>query len=158
MKEHRVLITEPPNNDNKIREELVELMFESCQVPKLYLGNSAVMSLFAKGLTTGTVIDAGYGKTHTVPIYEGFAIPHATTEVPICGQDLSEYMLEMIQQKGREKGSNHQWTMAEKDAAMNTAEMIKHNHCRVAADYDAELKAANEGGGFSYAYDLPDNT
>jgi actin-related protein len=85
-------------------------MFETNQVPKLYLGNSAVLSLFAKGLTTGTVIDSGYGKTHTVPIYEGFAIPHATTEVPICGQDLTEYMLEMMQQKGREKGSNHQWT------------------------------------------------
>jgi actin, other eukaryote len=110
MQEHRVLITEPPNNDNKIREELVEIMFETNQVPKLYLGNSAVLSLFAKGLTTGTVIDSGYGKTHTVPIYEGFAIPHATTEVPICGQDLTEYMLEMMQQKGREKGSNHQWT------------------------------------------------
>lgn len=133
-------------------------MFETNSVPKLYLANSAVLSLFAKGLTTGTVIDAGYGKTHTVPIYEGFAIPHATTEVPICGQDLTEYMLEMIQQKGREKGSNHQWTQAEKDEHMAKAQMHKHNHCRVAADYDAELKAANEGGGFSETYTLPDQT
>jgi actin-related protein len=134
------------------------MMFEERNVPKLYLGNQAVLSLFAKGLTTGTVIDAGYGKTHTVPIYEGFAIPHATTEVPICGQHLTEYMLDMMQQKGREKGSNHEWSTAEKDAAMTAAQMIKHNHCRVAADYDAELKAANEGSGKSETYLLPDQT
>ena len=156
LAESRVLITEPPNNDNKIREELVQKMFEEYSVPKLYLGNQAVLSLFAKGLTTGTVIDAGFGKTHTVPIYEGFAIPHAITEVPICGQNLTEYMLEMMQQKGREKGSNHEWSQAEKDQVMAAAEMLKHNHCRVAADYDAELKAANDGGGRQELYTLPD--
>lgn len=83
--ETKMLVTEPPNNDPKVREELVKLMFEEYRVPKLYLGNQSVMSLFATGRTTGTVIDSGYGITHTVPIYEGFAIPHATTEVPLCG-------------------------------------------------------------------------
>jgi actin len=91
--ETKMLVTEPPNNDPKVREELVKLMFEEYRVPKLYLGNQSVMSLFATGRTTGTVIDSGYGITHTVPIYEGFAIPHATTEVSICGQDLTEYMM-----------------------------------------------------------------
>jgi actin-related protein len=37
--EHKVLITEPPNNDKRSREELVQLMFEEFKVPKLYLGN-----------------------------------------------------------------------------------------------------------------------
>jgi hypothetical protein len=41
---------------------------------------------------------------------------------------------------------------------MTEAQMHKHSHCRVAADYDAELKAANEGGGFSATYTLPDQT
>ena len=70
-------------------------------MPKLYLGNQAVMSLFATGRTTGTVVDSGYGITHTVPIYEGFAIPHATTEVPLCGQGLTEYMVQLWEEKAR---------------------------------------------------------
>ena len=41
---------------------------------------------------------------------------------------------------------------------MTAAQMIKHNHCRVAADYDAELKAAIEGGGRAENYTLPDQT
>jgi len=90
--EHKVLITEPPKNPKKNREELVQLMFEEFKVPKLYLGNQAVMSLFATGRTTGTVLDSGEGITHTVPIYEGYAIPHAITEIPICGRDLTKYM------------------------------------------------------------------
>lgn len=75
--ENKFLITEPPGNPKKNREELVEMMFETFKCPKLYIGNQAVLSLFATGLTTGTVVDSGEGITHAVPIYEGFAIPHA---------------------------------------------------------------------------------
>lgn len=94
--EHKVLITEPPNNPPKIREKLVDLMFTEFKVPKLYLGNQAVMSLFAIGRTTGTVLDSGEGITHTVPIYEGYAIPHAITEIPMCGRDLTKFMHQLI--------------------------------------------------------------
>jgi actin-related protein len=73
----KFLLTEPPNNPKKNREELVDMMFEHFEVPKLYIGNTAVLSLFATGRTTGTVLDAGEGVTHAVPIYEGYAIPHA---------------------------------------------------------------------------------
>jgi len=54
------------------------------------------LSLFATGKTTGTVLDAGEGVTHTVPIFEGYAIPHAITEIPICGKDLTDYMHNLI--------------------------------------------------------------
>ena len=62
------------------------------KVPKLYIGNSAVLSLFSTGKTSGTVLDSGEGITHTVPIYEGYAIPFATTEIPICGSSLTKFM------------------------------------------------------------------
>ena len=90
------MITEPPNNPRAIREEFVSLMFEELKVPSLYMGNQAVMSLFATGRTTGTVLDAGEGVTHTVPIYEGYAIPHFITEIPICGRDLTNYMVQLL--------------------------------------------------------------
>jgi len=77
---------------------LYRYRFSEFKVPKLYIGNQAVLSLFATGRTTGTVLDSGEGITHTVPIYEGYAIPFATTEIPICGKDLTKYMHSMLHQ------------------------------------------------------------
>lgn len=37
--EHKILITEPPKNEKKVREELVDLMFNEFKCPKLYIGN-----------------------------------------------------------------------------------------------------------------------
>lgn len=150
--DHKLLITEPPNNDSKIREELVKRLFEEYKVPKLYLGNQAVMSLFATGRTTGTVVDAGYGITHTVPIYEGFAIPHATTEVSLCGQGLTEFMVQLWQEKANARG----WQVELGAEDLAEAEIFKIKYSRVASDYDAELKSANEGNGASIEYKLPD--
>ena len=94
--EHKIMLTEPPNNPKKNREELVELMFTEFKCPKLYLGNQSVLSLFATGRTTGTVLDSGEGITHTVPIYEGYAIPHAIEEIPLSGRDLTMHLYEML--------------------------------------------------------------
>ena len=52
-------------------------MFESFNVPALYVATQGVLELYAAGRYTGTGLSCGEGCSFSVPIYEGFSIPSA---------------------------------------------------------------------------------
>ena len=57
--------------------DILQIMFETFNVPGFYVSIQAVLSLYASGRTTGIVFDSGDGVSHVVPIYEGKQIlPH----------------------------------------------------------------------------------
>jgi actin-related protein len=97
---HPVLLTEPPLNPLKNREKMIEIMFEKYQVPGFYVAVQAVLSLYASGRTTGIVMDCGDGVSHTVPVYEGYAIPHAIRRLDVAGRNLTEYMQRLLMLRG----------------------------------------------------------
>merc|ERR1712188_292516 len=79
-----VLLTEAPMNPKENREKMTQIMFETFSARRFYVAIQAVLSLYASGRTTGVVVDCGDGVSHTVPIYEGYSMPHAMQRINLA--------------------------------------------------------------------------
>jgi actin-related protein len=87
-------LTEPPLNKKEEREEMTKIMFETFNVPAMYVAIQAVLSLYSysTGITTGIVCESGDGLTCASPIYEGLLLPHAVGKMKIAGHELTLFL------------------------------------------------------------------
>jgi len=145
--ERNVMLTEAPLNPKNNRERMTTIMFETFNTPGIYIGIQAVLSLYSAGKTTGIVMDAGDGVTHFVPIFEGYAFPHAIMRINLAGRDLTEYLLKILSERG-----HHLTTSAEQEIVKDIKEKLTY----VSLDFDAELKEAQKSSSKDAQYEMPD--
>merc|ERR1712036_91277 len=69
--EHPVLLTEAPLNPKANREKMTQIMFETFNVPAMY-----------------------------VAIHEGHALPHAILRLDLAGRDLTDWMVKLLTERG----------------------------------------------------------
>jgi len=145
--EHPVALTEAPLNPRSNRETMAEIMFETFNVPAIYVAMQAVLSLYASGRVTGLVLDIGDGVSHIVPIYEGFALSHAIKRIDLAGRDITRYLQRLLRQNGYSFNST-----AEQEIVRD----IKEKLCYVAVDSEKELMLSKKITGMEKSYMLPD--
>lgn len=120
--EYSIIVTEKPLSMRSHREKQCQIMFETFHVKSYYSAIQAALTLFSLGKTTGIVYDSGEGVSHTVPLYEGYGLPHAMAQGSISGSDLTNYLIKIL--------NNEQ-------IDFNSANHMKENICAVAFDYVA---------------------
>ncbi|XP_076816787.1 actin, cytoplasmic 3-like [Clavelina lepadiformis] len=139
--DYKVLISEKEINPKRNRERMTQIMFEKFATPAMVLAKQSVLALYATGRTTGLVIDSGHGVTYSVPIYEGYALPHAVIKLDFGGENLTDYFKKLINERGYSFT-----TTAEREIVRD----IKEKLCYVAFDFEQEIQTTTDSLKKSY--------
>lgn len=122
-------------------------MFETFNIPAIYIAIQAILSLYSSGRTTGIVLDSGDGVTHSVPICEGYSLPHAIVRLDFAGRDITRFLIQLLMERGY--GFT---TSAEREIVRDMKERL----CYVALDYEVEKAAGVRTNIIERSYELPD--
>ena len=134
--EHPVFLTEPPIVPKGYREKMIQIMFETFNVPAYCDANQCLLSLYTAGPTTGIVLDVGGDTSKVCSIYGSYPINDSVVQHNIAGRDITEYLRKLLNKKG--------YNFSDDFYEMEIIRDIKEKHGYVAYDFDDEMgKAAN---------------
>ena len=143
--EHLVLPTDAFLNPKAYRVRMTLTLFETLKAPAMYMASQTV--LYVSGQTMGLVMDSCDGVLHTVPIYGGYALPHAILRLDLAGRDLTEHLMKIFTERRYSFT-----TTGEREIGRG----VKEKLCYIAFDYDTELKSTAECSDKKQTHMLPD--
>jgi len=141
--EHYVTLTEPPLNTPENREYTAEIMFETFNVPGLYIAVQAVLALAASWTSsevksrtlTGTVVDSGDGVTHVIPVADGYVIGSCIKHIPLAGRDITGFVQQLMRDRKEPIPAGE---------SLEVAKRVKEMHCYTCPDLVKEYAKYDE--------------
>ncbi|KAI0912363.1 actin family [Ustulina deusta] len=143
----KILLTEPPMNPLKNREQMCEVMFERYEFGGVYVAIQAVLALYAQGLSSGVVVDSGDGVTHIVPVYESVVLNHLTRRLDVAGRDVTRNLIALLLRRGY---------ALNRTADFETVRQIKEKLCYVSYDLELDKRLSEDTTVLVESYTLPD--
>jgi actin-related protein 2 len=145
--DHNILLTEPPLNPTKNKENFLKFMFETYGFKGVKVSIQAVLVLYAQGLLTGVVVDSGDGVTHIVPVYDGVCPRNLIARLDVAGRHMTQYLIKLLQLRGYNLN---------RSADFETVRQIKEACCYTGYNLDVEKRLALETTVLVTTYELPD--
>lgn len=127
--EHPVLIVESLICPKADREKVLQIMFETFNVPCVFLAKAEMMALYASRSLTGVVISLGAGVSFVTPFYEGFPLSHARARLQCAGADL-DAQLQILMKPLFDAKTRRE---------MDILRKAKEGLCYIADDFEAEM-------------------
>lgn len=93
-----VLMTDSPFNRKENRTKMAEILFEKFKVKSFQVMNTAALSMYSTGKVSGLIAESGEGLTYTVPIFEGYVLPHAMVKLDIAGHDITNSLVNQLEE------------------------------------------------------------
>lgn len=147
LEELPILIADPlplGQSQHPARMWVAEMMFERFKVKSLAIFNTAALSLFSTGRTRGLVVESGDGLTQAVPVFEGYAIPHAINKMDIAGIDITTEVQQLMREHTEYAGNPKHM------------QALKEKVCSVALEYDAAIRGPDTCDEEGKSFELPD--
>ena len=99
-KDRRVVLLESLLGETRLKDELVEVLFNHFEVLSILFAPSHLMPLYGLGLQNALVVDVGFSSTSVIPVYQSVPILKAWQALPLGGQALHESIKKEISSRG----------------------------------------------------------
>ena len=141
--EYNIILTQPLMNSKDEKEKMAQIMFETFNVPSLYLAYSIDLSFYSSFKGSGLFIDLGANSTQISAFLDYVPIPYKFERLYYGGNAITDYLFDLFHRNSK---------MFYNDKNKSSVEDIKEKACYVALDFDDEIKSVEP-----FTYTLPDN-
>ena len=149
--EHSVVLTDSVAISSDQREKMIEVMFETYNVPTFYVAYQPLLSLYANNILTGVVLEIGDELTQVVPIYNNNIITEGIRTINFGGRDITSHLQNLLI-LGDGGGSLMNFS------GLEIVRDIKEKHCYVAYNYQDEFIKAVTTNECTVTYTQPNGT
>jgi actin len=113
---------------------MADIMFEKFRVNSFQICNTATLSMYSTGRVSGLVVESGEALTSTVPVFEGYALPHAMIGLECAGQDVTNSLIEQLQASGVSEAIDYPDSIRE----------LKEQMCSVSLNYGFDMQQVED--------------
>jgi len=113
---------------------MAQLMFETFNIPALYIASKSVCPLYSYGFENSLVLNIGHGVCKAIPIYQKSVITSSVLSIELAGIDIDEYLKKLLIERGVTLPNSSEEIITE----------IKEKLCYVSLDYEMEMLQFND--------------